>query len=295
MPSNLLNADTSFPQFTQQTGDKEKIEKLTSYLFMLLEQLRYSLANLDKDNFNDAGLEEIGKIITEPVYVRLEGAEGDIHELNVTAQFLSSRIADAEGNVSTLTQTVNSMRLSVVNGESSSTITLTANGVGISSQSIQFTGMVTFAGLSSGTTVIDGACIRTGTISAVNISGCSIEGSTFRSVLSAYGGIGGEIQFCYLAPNLVAGGIRLDDQGTGSETESRYRMFLYTRSVYGVSFAMKLQSAGGISIEAARHIYCSSGMNFLVSAGSIRMAAADIHLSGNVYINGALYAPESGT
>lgn len=334
MPSNLLNADTSFPQFTQQTSDKEKIEQITSYLFMLLEQLRYSLANLDKDNFNEAGLNEMGEIITEPVYVRLEGAEGGIHELNVTAQLLSSRIEnaegdvseltqtaktltskienaegdistlqqtaesltskieDAEGNISDLAQTVNGMSLSVVNGESSSTITLTANGVGISSQNIQFSGMVTFAGLSEGTTTINGACIKTGTISAINISGCSIEGSTFRSVLNAYGGLGGEIQFCYLAKDLIAGGIRLDDQGTGSETESRYRMFIYTRNIYGISFAMKLQSAGGISIEAARHIYCSSGMNFLVNAASINMAAAEIRLSGNVYINGVLYTPQ---
>lgn len=333
MPSNLLNADTSFPQFTQQTSDKEKIEQITSYLFMLLEQLRYSLANLDKDNFNDTGLAEIGKIITDPVYIRLEGAEGDIHELNVTAQLLSSRITDAEGNiseltqtaktltsritdtegnvsvlqqtaqslssrltnaegsVSELTQTVNGMRLSVVNGESSSTITLTANGVGISSQSIQFTGMVTFAGLSEGTTTINGACIKTGTISAVNISGCGIEGSTFRSVLNAYGGLGGEIQFCYLTRDLIAGGIRLDDQGAGSEYQSRYRMFIYTNSVYGISFSMKLQSAGGISIEANQNIFCSSGMVFRANARSIYLEGSDIHLDGNVYINGVLYAP----
>lgn len=330
MPSNLLNADTSFPQFTRQTSDREKIEQITSYLFMLLEQLRYSLANLDKDNFNDAGLEEIGRIITDPVYIRLGGAEGELHELSVTAQLLSSRISDAEGNVSELqqtaraltsriqdaegnvsalqqtaqslssrltnaegsvselTQTVHGMRLSVVNGESSSTITLTANGVGISSQSISFTGMVTFAGLAGGTTTINGACIKTGTISAVNISGCSIEGSTFRSVFGgSYAGYGGEIQFCYLAPWMVAGGIRLDDQGAGTENQAKYRMFLYTNTVYGVSFAMKLQSAGGVSIEAQSYIYNWSAAGFRVDAPAIR-------LNGQVYINGKLYAPASG-
>lgn len=334
-PSNLLNADTSFPQFTRETSDSEKIEQITSYLFMLLEQLRYSLCNLDKDNFNEAGLGEIGEIITTPVYIRLAGAEGGIHELNVTAQALisritdtegdvseliqtaktltsriqdtegnvsvlqqtaqslSSKIQDAEGNISTLAQTVNGMRLSVVNGDSSSTITLTANGVGISSQSISFSGMVTFAGLSEGTTTINGACIKTGTISAVNISGCTIEGSTFRSVLSAYGGYGGEIQFCYLSAAYLAGGIRLDDQGAGTEAESRYRMFLYTRSVMGVSFAMKLQSAGGISIESAKNIYCSCGTRFRVAANSIVLGASDIYLTGTVYINGVLYTPPS--
>ena len=48
MPSNILSADTGFPQFTKETSDKDKIEQITSYLYMLLEQLRYSFCNLDK-------------------------------------------------------------------------------------------------------------------------------------------------------------------------------------------------------------------------------------------------------
>ena len=55
MPSNILSADTGFPQFTKETSDKDKIEQITSYLYMLLEQLRYSFCNLDKDNFNETG------------------------------------------------------------------------------------------------------------------------------------------------------------------------------------------------------------------------------------------------
>lgn len=329
MPSNLLNADTSFPQFTRETSDSEKIEQITSYLFMLLEQLRYSLANLDKDNFNETGLDEIGKIITDPVYVRLEGTEGGIHELNVTAQrlssrienaegdvsqlqqtakaltsrisdtegnvsslqqtaqSLSSRISDAEGSVSTLTQTVYGMRLSVVNGDSSSTITLTANGAAISSQNIRFTGMVTFAGLSEGTTTINGACIKTGTISAVKISSCNIEGCTFRSVMQGYGSYGGEIQFCYLYSSWVAGGIRLDDQGAGTSSESRYRMFLYTNYIAGISFAMKLQSAGGMSLTCQSDLYLSSGTGVQVHGPTGIELYGPVRIQGSLTVNGA--------
>lgn len=328
MPSNLLNADTSFPQFTRETSDSEKIEQITSYLFILLEQLRYSLANLDKDNFNEAGLDEIGKIITDPVYVRLTGAEGGIHELNVTAELLSIRIQDAEGNVSqlqqtartlssrisdtegnvsslqqtaqslssrisnaegsvsTLTQTVYGMRLSVVNGDSSSTITLTANGAAISSQNIRFTGMVTFAGLSEGTTTINGACIKTGTISAVNISSCNIEGCTFRSVMQGYGSYGGEIQFCYLYSSWVAGGIRLDDQGAGTSSESRYRMFLYTNYIAGISFAMKLQSAGGMSLTCQSDLYLSSGIGVQVHGPTGIELYGPVRIQGSLTVNG---------
>lgn len=304
MPSNLLTADTTFPTLTQEQSTDEKFEKITSYLYMLLEQLRYSMGNLDKENFNDAGLEEIANIITEPVYVqlkddeaniaaltvtaaglgtRLSDAEGNITQLTATTTSLTSRISDAEGNISSLTQTVNGMTLSVTNGSSSSTIRLLANGVQLSSQSISFSGMVSFADLStSGWTTINGDNITTGTIEAIDIYGCTIEGSTFKSVLKANGSVGGEIEFCYLNTNYVAGGIRLDDQGAGTEYERTYRMFIYTNYVQGVGFAMKLQSASGISMEADENVFLYAGTRMTIRGDS------GIYLTGDVYVNGTL-------
>ena len=304
MPSNLLTADTTFPTLTQEQSTDEKFEKITSYLYMLLEQLRYSMGNLDKENFNDAGLEEIANIITEPVYVqlkddeaniaaltvtaaglgaRLSDAEGNITQLTATTTSLTSRISDAEGNISSLTQTVNGMTLSVTNGSSSSTIRLLANGVQLSSQSISFSGMVSFTDLStSGWTTINGDNITTGTIEAIDIYGCTIEGSTFKSVLKANGTVGGEIEFCYLNTNYVAGGIRLDDQGVGTEYERTYRMFIYTNYVQGVGFAMKLQSASGISMEADENVFLYAGTRMTIRGDS------GIYLTGDVYVNGTL-------
>lgn len=324
MPSNLLNADTSFPQFTEGQSDKEKIEKITSYLFMLLEQLRYSLSNLDKENFNDAGFDEIVDIITEPVYIqladdeqritalqvtaqglsarisdaegnitaltatstsltsRIASAEGSISTLQQTATSLTSRISDAEGNISTLSQTVNGMTLSVSNGSSSSTIKLLANGVQLSSQSISFSGMVTFTDLeTSGWTTINGDNITTGTIEAIDIYGCNIEGSTFRSILQANSAIGGEIEMCYLNTNYVAGGIRLDDQGAGTEFERQYRMFIYTDTILGVPFCLKIHSANGMSIDSDEIIA-------ILAEGNITIRGPEIRLVGDVYYNGTL-------
>ena len=304
MPSNLLTTDTTFPTLTQEQSTDEKFEKITSYLYMLLEQLRYSMGNLDKENFNDAGLEEIANIITEPVYVqlkddeaniaaltvtaaglgaRLSDAEGNITQLTATTTSLTSRISDAEGNISSLTQTVNGMTLSVTNGSSSSTIRLLANGVQLSSQSISFSGMVSFTDLStSGWTTINGDNITTGTIEAIDIYGCTIEGSTFKSVLKANGTVGGEIEFCYLNTDYVAGGIRLDDQGAGTEYERTYRMFIYTNYVQGVGFAMKLQSASGISMEADENVFLYAGTRMTIRGDS------GIYLTGDVYVNGTL-------
>lgn len=151
MPSNLLTADTTFPTLTREQSTDEKFDKITSYLYMLLEQLRYSMGNLDKDNFNAAGLDEIANIITEPVYVqlkddeaniaallveakglglRLENAEGDITSLTATANGLTSRVTDAEGNIGVLQTTAESLQsqITTVDGKASK-VTQTVEGL----------------------------------------------------------------------------------------------------------------------------------------------------------------------
>ena len=292
MPSNILTTDTSFPQLTEEQSTDEKFGVITNYLYMLLEQLRYSMANLGRENFNDAEFDSIANIITEPVYVQLEGVEGEVASLQLTAQSLTSRITNAEGEVSSLTQTVNSITLTVSNGEYSSTIRLLMNGIVMSSRTIQFTGMVTFADLEgSGTTVINGDNIQTGTISAIDIYGCIIEGSVFRSVLDYNGDYGGEIEFYYLSTRYLAGGIRLDDQGAGTQYENRYRMFVYTESVAGVAFAMKLQAAGGISIEAGENVYIEASTRLTMDGNIVTISGSTVYLDGDVYINGDLYTP----
>ena len=154
------------------------------------------------------------------------------------------------------------------------------DGVVVSSKSISFSGMVTFSDLSTaGQTTINGSNITTGTIDAIDIYGCTIEGSTFRSILQSNGIWGGEIEFCYMNSNYTAGGIRLDANGEGSQYENRYRMFIYTNYIRGVSFAMKLQSAGGISIEADDNIYIYGNSGVTISSGG------NIKFYGTVYIN----------
>lgn len=292
MPSNILTTDTSFPQLTEEQSTDEKFGVITNYLYMLLEQLRYSMANLGRENFNDAEFDSIANIITEPVYIQLESVEGDVASLQLTAQSLTSRISDEEGNISSLTQTVNSITLSVSNGEYSSTIRLLMDGIVMSSRTIQFSGMVTFSDLEgSGTTIINGDNIQTGTISAIDIYGCVIEGSVFRSTLDYNGDSGGEIEFYYLSTRYLAGGIRLDDQGAGTQYENRYRMFVYTESVAGVAFAMKLQAAGGISIEAGENVYIEASTRLTMDGNIVTISGSTVYLDGDVYINGDPYTP----
>lgn len=80
---------------------------------------------------------------------------------------------DLEGQISSISVKVDSITLDVSNGSTSSTISLKAGGVTISSETIQMYGLVTFTGLSSGTTTVNGACIKTGQIEAdrLNLTG----------------------------------------------------------------------------------------------------------------------------
>lgn len=80
---------------------------------------------------------------------------------------------DLEGQISSISVKLDSITLSVSNGSTSSTIELKAGETTISSETIQMDGLVTFTGLSSGTTTIDGACIKTGQIDAdrLNLTG----------------------------------------------------------------------------------------------------------------------------
>lgn len=293
MPSNLLAADVLFPHLTEKQSTDEKFAVVTDYLYMLLEQLRYTLANLGEGNFNETELQNIGNVITEPVYVQLQGLEGQMASLSVTAEGIATRVSDVEGNISTLTQTSNAisarvqsaegnitsltatvnglnstvsgldgkytslsqtvsgMKLEVINGEQWSMISLTQNGVAISSQAIQITGMVTFTSLqTSGQSIINGDNIKTGTITAININGCEMTGCVYNMIVKTLGGAAeGEIKM-YLdvisddiyTPTRL-GGIRpaLGSRVLGGSTA---RVLIYANDVMG--------AIGGIDIQASQ-------------------------------------------
>ena len=367
MPSSILNTDIMFPNLSGKSTEQQ-VFTIMNYLYMLKEQLTYSLSNLGLDNINANSFIEIAGIINQPVILRLDGVDGSLAEINVnlgtvssqlqdaegnisslqqTAASLSAQLEDAEGNISaiyqiseslstrvedaegnittlfqtsdsltsrvtsaegnisslqqtatsltsdisdlegnytTLQQTVSGLRITASNGTQSSTLTLTSNGVQLSSTNVQITGMVTFTDLStSGRTTINGGNITTGIISAIDISsvtidGSSISGSTFETVLTAYG-VGGEIK-CYYLSNVsdtyLAGGLRLDDQGGSGD--STYRMFLYTRNALGVAFALKLESAGSMSLSSGNSLW-------MYAPNTVQITGSTIKMYGTVYVN----------
>mgnify|MGYP000366387254 CR=1 FL=1 len=304
MPSSILNTDIMFPNLSGKSTEQQ-VFTIMNYLYMLKEQLTYSLSNLGLDNINANSFIEIAGIINQPVILRLDGVDGSLAEINVNLGTVSSQLQDAEGNISSLQQTatsltsdisdlegnytslqqtVSGLRITASNGTTSSTLTLTSNGVQLSSTNVQITGMVTFTDLStSGRTTINGGNITTGIISAIDISsvtidGSSITGSTFETVLTAYG-VGGEIK-CYYLSNIsdtyLAGGLRLDDQGDSGD--SKYRLFLYTRAALGVAFALKLESAGSMSLSSGNSLW-------MYAPNTVQITGSTIKMYGTVYVN----------
>lgn len=67
MPSNWLYIDTNFPTFTGEESTDKKISAIQNYLYLLVEQLRYTLRNLGKENFNSAELDRLLEMLREGV------------------------------------------------------------------------------------------------------------------------------------------------------------------------------------------------------------------------------------
>lgn len=103
----------------------------------------------------------------------LNEVEGLSASIDVRLDSITSQVTGLNGQVSTIKQYVDNITLDVSNGSDSSTITLKSGSATISSKTIKMDGLVTFTGLSSGETTIDGACIKTGKIDAdrLNLTG----------------------------------------------------------------------------------------------------------------------------
>jgi hypothetical protein len=234
MPSSFLAVDTNFP--TQTGNTAQDMKKILNYLFMLTEQLRYTLYNLSPDNFNEAALIGFGETITDPIYVRIANDEDDIAQLSLTAQGLTTQISDAEGNISaldatatsltsrvstaegnisTVTQTADKINWVVKSGTSSANFLLTDRAISLVANEIDLSGYVTISNLqTSGMTTINGDNIVTGTISAdrIDVSNLKVQKiytSTAQVALTSSGTsdlrIGGDGYWNYLNTYIYAG------------------------------------------------------------------------------------------
>lgn len=130
MPTSLLDADLKFANLGKKQDLKSRVDGMESYLYQLLEQLRYSFGNLDRKNFNDAGFAEITGIINKPIIAEIEGINKQITEITVTSAGLTTRVEDAEGNITALYQFADEITQKVEDAEGNiASLTLQANSL----------------------------------------------------------------------------------------------------------------------------------------------------------------------
>ena len=110
--------------------------------------------------------------------------EGLSSSFTVQLDSIKAEVRGLDGQISTIEQYVDSITLTVSNGDTYSSIQLKAGSAVISSQTIYMSGLVTFTGLADGTTTINGGCIKTGLIDAdrLNLTGAITFGDLSSSV-----------------------------------------------------------------------------------------------------------------
>lgn len=186
------------------------VQLLYDELALFKRKYEDAIYNLDEDNFSRGFVltqdkaKAIVKLTAARLETRLLDAEGDISELTQTASRFNLRLSDAENGVAEISATVAGLTFSVSNGESSSKLKLMSNGVELASATIRITGMVTFDDLEGeGSTVINGANISTGVIEAIGIDSCTIVGGEITGTTI----IGSDIELDYSANADKANGI----------------------------------------------------------------------------------------
>lgn len=192
---------------------------------------------------------------------------------------------DLEGQMSSISVKLDSITLDVTNGSTSSTISLKAGDVTISSEQIKMSGLVTYSGLSGGTTTIDGACIKTGTIDADRLN---LTGAITFSDLSS--GVQSDINDAQSTAN-SAYSLAASASSAASSAEDKVEAWSYRGTTYidgskiqtGTVEAsilrggtVELLSSNGSSIGDITITSTATGigLEFTTNRGGIRMTSA---------------------
>ena len=281
MPSNWLYIDTNFPSFTQKESANDKIETMQDYLYMLVEQLRYTLHNLDLSNMNKAAADGFVKTITDPIYGEIKDAEGNITQVALVAEGLAARIGDAEGNITQLQATAKGLQASVSNLNGSVTnLTADVNGIRATvSTKIDATQAQSIFDQSATGFTLGATSGENGTIFKLNYNGVQVAstGSIDLCVdaVNIYGTLtagalrGGSVSL--LAGDTPVGSMDLAYTGTG-------QVGVGLTATYG---GMKMHAAGNIFLESELGPFALIGKDDASDYPVVSLGGGYLVLSGN--------------
>lgn len=157
---------------------EHQIAETHSEISKTAEEIRLEVSN------EIEGLSSSFSVQLDSITSTVQGQNGQISQIQQTVNSISSTVNGLDGQVSNIEQKVDNIRLNVSNGSTSSTISISVDGVTVDSANISMNGLVTYTGLANGTTTINGGCIKTGTIDAdrLNLTGSITFGDLSSSV-----------------------------------------------------------------------------------------------------------------
>lgn len=285
MPTTFQLVETTFPN-GEGKDTQEQINGVYDYLFVLLEQLRYTLFNLDGSNINQNALSEFIKNISEPIYAKIEDTDKNVNGISITAKGLDARLSDAEGNITQLQATATGLQASISNLNGSVTnLTADVNGIRATvSTKIDATQAQSIFDQSATGFTLGATSGENGTTFKLNYNGVQVAstGSIDLCVdaVNIYGTLtagalrGGSVSL--LAGDTPVGSMDLAYTGTG-------QVGVGLTATYG---GMKMHAAGNIFLESELGPFALIGKDDASNYPVVSLGGGYLVLSGN-YMFGA--------
>ena len=280
MPVSLLNTDTSFPTFENGTSVEKRVEVLTDYLYMLLEELRYTFGNLGEENFNDQALRDLSIKVSEPIEVRVQSTEKTLAEIKISAEqnnTFISQMVQAVGDDGKITA---ASIVAAINGAGSS--------VKIEADHVAISGFVTFESLEEN----GGSTINGNNVSLI-LDASNDDGYTNLNSKSS-------LNFVYRTNKTKKDMARIYTTVDGSDTDVTSR---YALHIDAISFrnnentivypAIKMSAKGRISIEGDSGVYVAAllgGYIMLDAEDNTRIVAYVDYDESNIKVGRNTYA-----
>ena len=285
MPTTFQLVETTFPN-GEGKDTQEQINGVYDYLFVLLEQLRYTLFNLDGSNVNPNAMSDFIKNIREPIYAKIEDTNKNVNEISITAKGLDARLSDAEGNITQLQATATGLQASISNLNGSVTnLTADVNGIRATvSTKIDATQAQSIFDQSATGFTLGATSGENGTTFKLNYNGVQVAstGSIDLCVdaVNIYGTLtagalrGGRVSL--LAGDTPVGSMDLAYTGTG-------QVGVGLTATYG---GMKMHAAGNIFLESELGPFALIGKDNASDYPVVSLGGGYLVLSGN-YMFGA--------
>lgn len=280
MPTTFQLVETTFPN-GEGKDTQEQINGVYDYLFVLLEQLRYTLFNLDGSNINQNALSEFIKNISEPIYAKIADTDENVNEISITAKGLDARLSNAEGDITQLDTTAKGLQVSVSNLDGAITnIKVDVNGIRATvSTKIDATQAQSIFDQSATGFTLGATSGENGTIFKLNYNGVQVASTgsidlhvkavNIDGTLTAGALRGGSVSL--LAGDTSVGSMDLAYTGTG-------QVGVGLTATYG---GMKMHAAGNIFLESALGPFALIGKDDVSDYPVVSLGGGYLVLSGN--------------